>query len=40
MAAMLKKKNIKLGDLLNRTVDPCPADVVFAKLKELKLNTN
>lgn len=39
-AAKMKKKNYKINEFLNRSVDPCPADEVLTKLKGLDLNLN
>ena len=39
-AALLKKKNVKMSDFLNRMVDPVPASELMKKLTELTLNAN
>lgn len=40
MAALLKKKNIKISDFLHRMPDPASSEQVIHKLTELTLNNN
>lgn len=40
LAALLKKKGIKISNFLDNTLDPCGVAELSSKMKDLKLNSN